>query len=1138
MVAKQNLALQPHFIYGLKPSTTHNVHFASNECIIYPAGGVLVLHSLQDPRSQKYIHLHNKLKPINAICISPKKDVVACAEGGGSPQVSLYSTSNLQYFASLEIPSDSSAQDIACLQFSCDGQLIIVITTEPDWMLFCYNVASKTLDSKTRANMAAQPHVPVKQVACNPSDAATLALVGPDLFRLLQLVDGSWRQFGFYKAQNYPLSSVAWLTSDRILAGTDDGRLLLIESNELRAVFRAYGLQKVSLPSKNENSRNWEESIPRASKEKVTSVVAFKKGFLVGFGEPCQVARFTLEPGQTYLLKTTYSPKPGASRAVWSLAVSPDCSTLACSTEEAQLFQAKLSGASEIEPMHPFGEPLHLGPVVGLSVCVWRSIFVTCGAQDATVRVWNYDTGKQELLRKFDTPPVSVSVHPLGLYTLVLFKECVCLMSIELDDLEMIRTAAAADCIDVQFSPGGDLFAVVYANKVDIVSIVSFVSKLSLSGHCARVESAAWSQDGTKLVTCGADGAIYTWDSATGERLEEMVTKGSHFLGVSTVGRGKTSFLMKGDASVQVIQSNKVERIVKSDIKNLEFTVTTVIRNDRTLLVGSRCGSLIAYALPFNDDGLISAFCCIHSAPITKIVASYDCSIIFTCSEDGSICILKLEDNFANYDEKSIGSVEKVLIGRKNLRDLRDLNNTLSSRLQYQQKEKNDALEYQEMVFTKGTVEMRELKERDEAEMRREMELMKSGHDKELREQMKRFEDFLGQHETTVAKMDNLYQEKLIVQYKKVERLENQLQLQERKYEQLMKDICEKSDLEMRLIQDKQAEISSLLQKQIEELLDERERTKLEHEEVVRSIEFDADKEIIELKTRHETAVRQQVDLLERTQGQLQSAKKKMSGNQEVIMEFEQRIEILQAEIDQLKSTVASLEQFIAEQKKLMERNNIILENKEKDLMSTKRQVEELIKDKANISLHLDLMTRHIEPKEAIIREKTQEIEQLTNELKVERSLRAQLEVEMANLQSQIKQNQKQATLEKTKHRDTLRDIQRIRARVHQLGGVLQQPRRLAEVAAALYSDYGRERDSLEDEHPEEALLELKRQVETLQALNDSLVKKLRIQDEVHRGEKNALKRECISLMKQLNSLQQMRIEQKVPEAGVETQPD
>jgi hypothetical protein len=51
-----------------------------------------------------------------------------------------------------------------------------------------------------------------------------------------------------------------------------------------------------------------------------------------------------------------------------------------------------------------------------------------------------------------------------------------------------------------------------------------------------------------------------------------------------------------------------------------------------------------------------------------------------------------------------------------------------------------------------------------------------------------------------------------------------------------------------------------------------------------------------------------------------------------------------------------------------------------------------------------------------------------------------------------------------------------------------------------------------------DALLELRRQIETLQQLNSSLEKQLKAKDELHRSEKNALKLECISLMKSLTN--------------------
>jgi len=64
---------------------------------------------------------------------------------------------------------------------------------------------------------------------------------------------------------------------------------------------------------------------------------------------------------------------------------------------------------------------------------------------------------------------------------------------------------------------------------------------------------------------------------------------------------------------------NKMERIVQNENTQIELTVTTVMRNNKTLLVGSKCGTLLAYGIPFNDDELISTFCAIHRAAIKQV---------------------------------------------------------------------------------------------------------------------------------------------------------------------------------------------------------------------------------------------------------------------------------------------------------------------------------------------------------------------------------------------------------------------------------------------------------------------------------------------------------------------------------------
>jgi HPt (histidine-containing phosphotransfer) domain-containing protein len=60
------------------------------------------------------------------------------------------------------------------------------------------------------------------------------------------------------------------------------------------------------------------------------------------------------------------------------------------------------------------GEELHHGPVAGLSMCAWKPLFMTCGQLDKTVRVWNYESMTQELVKQYQQELFSATIHPTG----------------------------------------------------------------------------------------------------------------------------------------------------------------------------------------------------------------------------------------------------------------------------------------------------------------------------------------------------------------------------------------------------------------------------------------------------------------------------------------------------------------------------------------------------------------------------------------------------------------------------------------------------------------------------------------------------------------------------------------------------
>lgn len=84
------------------------------------------------------------------------------------------------------------------------------------------------------------------------------------------------------------------------------------------------------------------------------------------------------------------------------------------------------------------GEPLHIDGVVDMSVCSWKPILMTA-AKDQTIRIWNYESGKVELVKKFQVDLTSIALHPSGIFVAVGFNDQLRLMAIMLDDLKVYK---------------------------------------------------------------------------------------------------------------------------------------------------------------------------------------------------------------------------------------------------------------------------------------------------------------------------------------------------------------------------------------------------------------------------------------------------------------------------------------------------------------------------------------------------------------------------------------------------------------------------------------------------------------------------------------------------------------------------
>lgn len=75
------------------------------------------------------------------------------------------------------------------------------------------------------------------QVSFNPQDNTQVCVVGEKLFKLFRYSEGNLKQFGIMKIEPSNYLCQAWISEDRLVLGTDNGKVQLFEVGELKNEF-------------------------------------------------------------------------------------------------------------------------------------------------------------------------------------------------------------------------------------------------------------------------------------------------------------------------------------------------------------------------------------------------------------------------------------------------------------------------------------------------------------------------------------------------------------------------------------------------------------------------------------------------------------------------------------------------------------------------------------------------------------------------------------------------------------------------------------------------------------------------------------------------------------------------------------
>uniref|UniRef100_A0A8D2ITN9 Cilia and flagella associated protein 57 n=1 Tax=Varanus komodoensis TaxID=61221 RepID=A0A8D2ITN9_VARKO len=638
------IVAQALHIFGFQSRVANNICFFDEQIIVYPAGNSCVKYHIEQ-KWQKFIPGSEKSQGMLALAISPNRRYLAISEVlQDRPTITIYELSSVPCKKRKILNTfDFPVQEFISLAFSPDSKYLVAQSGPPESNLAYWMWEKQRTMAIVKVDTQNNPPY---QVSFNPQDNTQVCVTGNGIFKLFRYTEGTLKQTNFLRGEPQNYLSHAWLSEEKVIVGTDTGKLYLFDSGDLRWETTIEHKETVSEVAREEQVQESESlvefpvtSSPAFSSEavckhsqmslpQISAIAAYSKGFACSAGpglvllfEKSEEKEGYRECRQIRIPQDQCSSDPNQSdkQEIVCIAFSPTEETLLISTNKNQLYFLSMSSAEitkgEAAHFEYLNYPIHSSSVTGLDTCIRKPLVATCSL-DKSVRIWNYETNTLDLYKEYQEEAYALSLHPSGLYVLVGFADKLRLMNVLIDDIRAFKDFTVRGCRECAFSTGGHLFAAVNGNVIHIYSTTSFDNVINLKGHNGKVRSMVWSMDDYKLVSCGTDGAVYEWNLQNGKRESECVLKSCSYSGVAISPDAKVVFAVGSDHSIKEICDSSILREVPTF--DVAYTCIVVARSGRMVFTGTSTGTIRAMKYPLPVHKEFNEYQA-HAGPVTKV---------------------------------------------------------------------------------------------------------------------------------------------------------------------------------------------------------------------------------------------------------------------------------------------------------------------------------------------------------------------------------------------------------------------------------------------------------------------------------------------------------------------------------------
>ncbi|KAJ3005699.1 Cilia- and flagella-associated protein 57 [Thoreauomyces humboldtii] len=671
-------------VFGVNRDVRNNVCYLDEQTVLYPAGTQIVSYNTEQ-RSQHFMGVYdgegitamaaNSAATMIAVAVRGTgnapgtavpadergagreayrassvfpRDVTTAATGNGGPAVENAEGAVVLYDLQtgrkkkVLLPGDVNTKEFISVGFSVNGTHVIAQAGGPDWNIYIWDWDKAKLRGTVKSSNNANAEI--HQMSVSPYDATNtqVCVTGNGVFRTYKHAEGFWKLMHQHKSDKNLLCN-AYLSESRILVGTEDSKLQVFEAGELI-------LELTYLPP---NVTVQHHLAPPA----ITDLRAFSTGVMAGTSTGVCVL-FERTDDST-LLKKTREFFLEEDAVVACIALNPAEDAAVVTLKNSQIYMLPLDydpGKTEQTKCVPLAQPFHNGAINGMDTAARKPIIATCGA-DRTIRIWNYMDNTIEVTKTFYDEPLSIAVHPSGLYLLVGFTDGLKLMNVLIDDIEQFWETPVRSCKECYFSNGGQYFAAVHGSTVLVYNMWTLEVIGHLKAHQSKIRSISWSMDDTRIISCGLDGVVYDWSLKTMKKESELVVPNVVFNQAIYTPDVKLAYAIGSDAILRELSDGHVFR---------EFSTKQPLTNTTSKF------TMRALRYPFPQDTPYDfTEHSYHSAPITRLRMAYDDQYVFTCGDDGCLWVFRLNDREQRgaKRDKDYGFSDEILVTKSDLKE-------------------------------------------------------------------------------------------------------------------------------------------------------------------------------------------------------------------------------------------------------------------------------------------------------------------------------------------------------------------------------------------------------------------------------------------------------------------------------------